>query len=182
METFTILLLLFITGIITVFLISPEIKRQLKIRQLDKIGRNIAGTRPVLEILAEVNWHNEQLLKCQAELNQILMSDTDLLKDTLKMSEPTEEPKQFKIVFNSKEIACRYQDMEIPKYMKTEEGNWYEFEGLAHYDSENRMIVDDASKNYITINDTTTNSNFLFKQLENAPILKNENEDRLLES
>lgn len=183
METLVLILLFVLTGIIATFFIVPTISHYLKIRRLDKIGRSRGGTRSVRDILAEVNWHNEELSKCKSELNELLtMSDgaAGNFIDTPVVQQET--PKLVNIVFNSKEIACRYQGVDVPKYMQNENNEWFEFEGIASYDDENRAIVDDVNKTYITIHDIPSNTGFFFKQLDSAPELKREIEESAVES
>lgn len=185
METFTIILLILIASIIISYVVLPMISLNLKIRRLNKLGRARAGSRSIKEILAEIVFHDDETAKCQAELNQLLTiaygsPDSPVSSPTIEP--PKEAPKQVQIVFNSKEIACRYQGVDVPRYVKNANNEWYEYENLASYDEENRAIVDDASLNYITILDVPSKSVFLFRQLSSAPVLTKENNDELIES
>lgn len=182
METIFLILLLILAGSFLSFFVIPFISHQLKIRKLDKIGRARGGSRSVRDILAEVNWHNDELNKCKSELNELLTMSNDNTNFLNSVSNEEEPQKLVNIVFNSKEIACRYQGVDVPKYMKNEHNKWFEFENIASYDDENRAIVDDVDKTYITIHDVPSNTGFFFKQLENAPILNKEIEDAVAES
>lgn len=180
MDSITKILLLFISTIFIFFILVPAISQFLTLRKINKAGGERVGTRSVKQILNEVNWHNNELLKCQTELNKLLTLPDEMLLSLEQKHSDLEPTKTMNIVFNSKEIACKYQGLEISKYLKSENNVWYEFEGVASYDSENRAIVSDVSKNYITIYDKPTNTGYFFKELETAPFLKNEED--LIES
>lgn len=178
MENFLLILLIVIAFIVLTLLLYPIISQNLRFKRLEKIGQDRAGTRCIKEILEEVNSLNDALYKCQAEITQLLSMPNNELDNALSKV-PVEESKLVKITFNSKEIACRYKGVDVPKYMKNENDEWFEFESLASYDNENRAIVDDSTKTYITIHDIPSNSGFFFKKLDVAPILNEKIENEL---
>ena len=178
MENFLLVLLISIAFIVLTLLFYPIISQNLRFKQLEKIGQDRAGTRSIKEILEEVNSLNDALYKCQAEITQLLSMPNNELDNALS-NFPAEESKPVRITFNSKEIACRYKGVDVPKYMKNENNEWFEFESLASYDNQNRAIVNDSSKTYIIIHDIPTNSGFFFKKLDDAPVLNEKIENGL---
>jgi hypothetical protein len=176
MENFLLVVILMPIVLLTVFVLFPIFKGSMRIRELRKIGTEKAGLRGVDEIFADINKHNEALHVCKAELTALLELQRGIIPAVV------EEPKTVNIVFNSKEIGCRYKGIEVPKYVKQSNDSWYEFESLALFDNEGRAIVDDAKSNYITVNDSGTQSSFFYRELPTPPLLNLEIEEEKLET
>jgi len=159
-------------GIMTASVLVPMLINRIKFYMLVKLGKKNADSRDLKEILHEINWHDDELVKCRAELFQLFeihKDDTDAL--LLAGSTPSEKPRTVAITYNSKEIGCRYQGIEAPKYIRNDQNHWYELEGVAHYDNENKAIVDDVDAHYVTIHDVESKHGFFYKQLEGIPVL-----------
>ena len=144
-------------GLMTIATIGPMLINYVKFKMLVNIGKKNADSRGLKEIIEEINWHDEELIKCRAELFELFeihKDDTDAL--LLAGSTPAEKPRTIAITYNSKEIGCRYQGIEAPKYIRNDQNHWYELEGVAHY---------------VTIHDVESKHGFFYKQLEGIPVL-----------
>lgn len=128
--------------------------------------KNATGKRTSEQIFADILFLTKALDACKQELVSIIE------EEQLKLEHENPTPKAVPIVYNSEEIACKFQGVDIPKYIKDENGKWFEFESLAAYDNLNRAIVDDVNRDYVTIRDEASNSAFFFRHIDQAPVLK----------
>jgi hypothetical protein len=178
MDTFISLLLIVFVGIIVSSQVSVYLKQKeqiKKLKTLDEAAKQKAGTRGITEILEDVAKHDAGLKACQLEIIELIkLVDAGKAKPNLLEIIPPKKSKLVDIVFNSEEIGCRYKDLEIPKFLKSAEDNWYEFESIAVFDSHNKAIVDDAKAEYIIISNKDIKTDFFYKKLDKKPIL-NEN-------
>lgn len=169
------------------YFILPVFSARKMIRDLRDAGKSRAGSRTVDIVLKDIIHHDAEIKKCNAELLELMeiynkSGGVENELSSTNKEKKSEQPKLVKIVFNSDEIGCKYKGIDVPKYLKDNKNKWFEFESLAHYDSQNRAIVEDAKSDYITIKDEILDCKFFYKKLKKEPKLLQENLDSSQES
>ncbi len=152
------------------FVVLPAIFILYKKHKLNKIGKDRAGQRSIKEILLEINFHNSELDKCKAELSYLMKNSEEISED----EDFEEELTPVVFTFNSKEIACKHMGVDIPKYIKSDKNVWYEYDDIALFDKDKRLIINDPSKKYVIISNIISKTMYIFRELSLPPNLNEE--------